>query len=408
MTALLPVLTLFLGLAIGLLIGLAIRSGRTSTERLDIDRARDLTDAALASALERLAESNARAQQVTADRAASDASRQEKTVHDLVTPIDENLRRLTEKLAELEQNRSVESTQLHSSITSLKELTSTLQRETHTLATAMKDNKVRGNWGELQLKRVVELAGMIEHCDFGQQQHVTGDDGSGRPDLIVRLPQERTVVVDSKVPMSAYINAINAEDPATRRAFLNDHARDVMTHVDALAKRNYPDLVDGALDFVVMFVPGDTYLAAAFETRPTFFEDAITKGVFPASPGTLIALLRAIAYGWQQDRLTKFAEEIQVLGAEMHDRLVTFSESLDKVGIALTSATKNYNAAVGSLEGRVLVTARKFKEKGVQTSKELGSPRQVEDSTRTFSAPELLADPGTELVEERTELVEEN
>jgi len=138
-----------------------------------------------------------------------------------------------------------------------------------------------------------------------------------------------------------------------------------------------------------MFVPGDTYLAAAFESRPTFFEDAITKGVFPASPGTLIALLRSIAYGWQQDRLTKFAEEIQSLGAEMHDRLVTFSENLDKVGAALTTATKNYNTAVGSLEGRVLVTARRFKEKGVQTSKELESPRQVEEATRNLSAPGL-------------------
>jgi len=389
MTALIAILTLLLGLVLGVLIGVPVGARRPRTESLDVDRARDLTEAALATALERLAESNARAMQATAERAASDASRQEKTVHDLVNPIDENLRRLSDKLAELEKGRSTDSARLQTTITHLTELTGSLQQETHTLATAMKDNKVRGNWGELQLKRVVELAGMLEHCDFVTQQHVSGVDGAGRPDLLVKLPQDRTVVVDSKVPMSAYINAINSEDPAARTAFLNDHARDVMAHVDALSRRKYPDLVDGALDFVVMFVPGDTYLAAAFESRPTFFEDAITKGVFPASPGTLIALLRSIAYGWQQDRLTKFAEEIQSLGAEMHDRLVTFSENLDKVGAALTTATKNYNTAVGSLEGRVLVTARRFKEKGVQTSKELESPRQVEEATRNLSAPGL-------------------
>jgi DNA recombination protein RmuC len=389
MTALIAILTLLLGLVLGVLIGLPVGARRSSTESLDVDRARDLTEAALATALERLAESNARAMQATAERAASDANRQEKTVRDLVNPIDENLRRLTDKLAELERGRSTDSARLETTITHLTELTGSLQQETHTLATAMKDNKVRGNWGELQLKRVVELAGMLEHCDFVTQQHVAGVDGAGRPDLLVKLPQDRTVVVDSKVPMSAYINAINSEDPAARTAYLSDHARDVMAHVDALSRRKYPDLVEGALDFVVMFVPGDTYLAAAFESRPTFFEDAITKGVFPASPGTLIALLRSIAYGWQQDRLTKFAQEIQSLGAEMHDRLVTFSENLDKVGAALTTATKNYNTAVGSLEGRVLVTARRFKEKGVQTAKELESPRQVEEATRNLSAPGL-------------------
>lgn len=413
MTIAIALLTLVIGLALGLLAGWSIgvgrgeRSGRTAGRQdgiaeaeaiaaarveaalAEAERARTETADAVKAGLQELIEANARQQAELLARANDASSKQEKTVHDLVNPISDGLLRLNDKLVELEERRTTDSASLGATINALKELTTSLQRETQTLATAMKDNKARGNWGELQLKRVVELAGMTEHCDFDTQQHVTGDGGAGRPDLVVKLPQTKAIVVDSKVPMSAYLNAINTEDDEARVGFLKQHAADVMSHVDTLAKRDYATLVDGSLDFVVMFVPGDTYLAAAFEVRPTFFEDAISRNVFPASPGTLIALLRAIAYGWQQDRLAQNAEEIRALGAQMHDRLVTFAENLGKVGSALTSATKNYNAAVGSLEGSVLVTARKMKEQGIQSTKDLPTPKGVDDPTRLFSAPEL-------------------
>jgi len=379
------------GRALGASEAEAVAAARIEAAQAEIERARTDTAASVKAGLQELIEANAKQQQELLARATDATNRQEKTVHDLVNPIDENLRRLNEKLIELEEKRTTDSASLSTTIIGLKELTSSLQRETQHLASAMKDNKARGNWGELQLKRVVELAGMTEHCDFDIQHHVSDSEGAGRPDLIVRLPQTKAIVVDSKVPMSAYMNAINTEDAEARTGFLKQHATDVMAHVDVLAKRDYTRLVDGSLDFVVMFVPGDTYLTAAFEARPTFFEDAISRNVFPASPGTLIALLRAIAFGWQQDRLTQNAEEIRALGAQMHDRLVTFSDNLSKVGNALTSATKNYNAAIGSLEGTVLVTARKLKEKGVPSNKEIETPTVVEEPTRLFSAPELQA-----------------
>ncbi len=406
MTIVIAVLTLLAGLVAGVAVGHTrglvrgraegVAEAETRTQatldaaRAEVDRARTDTTEAVKAGLKELIEANARQQRELLERANAATAQQERTVHGLVNPIDENLRRLNDKLAELEQKRTADSASLSTTIDGLRELTTSLQRETQTLASAMKDNKARGNWGELQLKRVVELAGMTEHCDFDTQQHVTGDGGAGRPDLIVKLPQTKAIVVDSKVPMSAYMNAINTEDGEARAQFLKQHASDVMAHVDTLAKRDYATIVDGSLDFVVMFVPGDTYLAAAFEARPTFFEDAISRNVFPASPGTLIALLRAIAFGWQQDRMAKNAEEIRALGAQMHDRLVTFADHLSKVGTALTSATRNYNSAVGSLEGSVLVSARRMKEQGIASTKVLSTPDPVDDPIRTFSAPELV------------------
>jgi len=407
MTFALIALALVAGLSVGLLVGASRGAqrgradGRAEAEawsratveaaQAEVERARTDTAAAVKAGLQELIEANARQQQELAASAAARTEQQERTVHDLVDPISDNLRRLSDKLIELEEKRTTDSASLATTIDGLQRLTVTLQRETQTLASAMKDNKARGDWGELQLKRVVELAGMTEHCDFETQQHVSGEGGSGRPDLIVRLPQTKAIVVDSKVPMSAYLSAINSEDPDSRSQHLKQHAIDVMSHVDTLAKRDYARLVDGSLDFVVMFVPGDTYLAAAFEARPTFFEDAIARNVFPASPGTLIALLRAIAFGWQQDRMAKNAEEIRSLGAQMHDRLVTFADHLAKVGSALGSATKHYNSAVGSLEGSVLVTARRMKEKGVPSTKSLDTPGPADEPIRTFSAPELTS-----------------
>lgn len=390
------------GLAIGGLaaFGIGRSSGRTrgyaeaqrelAVGGLDPNATRNAADAALATALERLAEQNSKHQREFAERAQQEAQRQERTVAGLVDPIDQKLQALDQALRKIEQSRANDQGQLAQAVGTLTQLTTSLDRETRTLATAMKDNKARGTWGEMQLRRVVELAGMIEHCDFITQTTVAGDDGRLRPDLVVQLPQSRAIVVDSKVPMSAYLDAVNAEDPAQRRALLDQHSRDVSAHVTELQRRNYGSYVDGALDFVVMFVPGDTFLEAAFETNASWFEDSIAKGVFPASPGSLIALLRAISYGWRQEQLAESAEEIAELGRELHKRIATMAEKFAGVGTALDRATKSYNETVASLESRVLVTTRQMEAKGVRSAKEVRALERVETTPRPLSAPELV------------------
>ena len=389
MTALLPVIALVLGVAIGLLVGLAIGSRRTAAAPLDVDRTRDIANATLAETMKELIEVNARLQAEAQARAAADAARQERTVHDLVDPVGEQLARLDKKLNELENRRVEDSGRLNSTIGSLSTLTSTLQKETAELASAMKNTKARGNWGELQLQRVIELAGMTEHVLYEQQEHITGETDAARPDMIVRLPDAKKIIIDAKAPMSAYLDAINAATDAERDRLLAKHAADVMTHVNALAKRNYSSRVDGSLDFIVMFVPGDTFLTAAFDANPQFLEQAITKNVFPASPGTLIALLRAIAYGWRQEQLAENAAQVVALGRELYERVGVFSAHLQKVGSNLTRATDSYNAAVASLETRVMPSARRFESLAVAADRALPGVTPVDVTARQISLPEL-------------------
>ena len=389
MTALLPILTLVLGLAIGLLVGLIIGSRRTSTEQLDVDRARDIANATLADTMKELIALNAQLQTEAQARAAADAARQERTVHDLVDPVGATLAKLDEKLNELENRRIEDSGRLTTTIGSLTSLTSILQRETAELASAMKNTKVRGNWGELQLQRVIELAGMTEHVLYDQQEHIASDTDAVRPDMIVRLPDSKKIVIDAKAPMSAYLDAINASTDIEREQLLTKHAADVMAHVNALAKKNYASRVDGSLDFIVMFVPGDTFLTAAFDANPQFLEQAITKNVFPASPGTLIALLRAIAYGWRQEQLAENAAQVVALGKELYERVGVFSAHLQRVGNNLTRATDSYNAAVASLETRVMPAARRFESLAVAADQALPGVQPVDVSARRISLPEL-------------------
>lgn len=395
MNALVPALTLLLGLVIGLALGL-VGARRASAPAPDIDQTRDIANAQFATTLRELMEENRKLQQEAKEHFATEAAQQQKSVHDLVTPVGDHLARLDQKLTELENARIKDSSQLSTSIGSLSELATSLQRETAQLASAMKNTKARGNWGELQLQRVIELAGMTEHVMYEQQEHVTGDGDAGRPDMIVRLPDAKKIVIDAKAPMSAYLAAINADSEAERDQLLVRHAGEVMAHVNALAKRNYASRVDGSLDFIVMFVPGDTFLTAAFDANPEFLEQAIAKNVFPASPGTLIALLRAIAYGWRQEQLAENAAQVVALGKELYERVGVFTRHLQKVGNSLTKATESYNDAVGSLETRVMPSARRFESLAVATEQAMPGVSPIDVSSRQLSLPELDAGGGTE------------
>lgn len=401
MTALLPALTLLLGLILGAVLGARLGAGRSQSEPLDVDRTRDIANATLATTMRELIDMNTRLQAEASTRAAADAALQQKSVHDLVAPVGEQLARLDQKLNELENRRVEDSGRLNTTIGSLSSLAATLQKETAELASAMKNTKVRGNWGELQLQRVIELAGMTEHVMYEQQEHIAGDGDSARPDMIVRLPDAKKIIIDAKAPMSAYLNAINADSDTERERLLSQHASDVMSHVNALAKKNYASRVDGSLDFIVMFVPGDTFLTAAFDANPEFLEQAISKNVFPASPGTLIALLRAIAYGWRQEQLAENAAQVVALGKLLYERVGVFAGHLQRVGANLTKATESYNSAVASLETRVMPSARGFESLAVAADQALQGPNPIDVTTRQISLPELETGADTRSEDER-------
>ena len=396
MTALLPVLTLLIGLAIGALVGTRLASRQSGPDPLDVDRTRDIANATLATTMRELIDVNTRLQAEATARATAEAAQQQKSVHDLVAPVGEQLARLDQKLNELENKRVEDSGRLNTSIGSLSSLATSRQKETAELASAMKNTKVRGNWGELQLQRVIELAGMTEHIMYEQQEHIAGDGDAARPDMIVRLPDSKKIIIDAKAPMSAYLNAINATTDIEREQLLTKHAADVMAHVNALAKKNYASRVDGSLDFIVMFVPGDTFLTAAFDANPEFLEQAIAKNVFPASPGTLIALLRAIAYGWRQEQLAENAAQVVALGKELYERVGIFTGHLQKVGTNLTKATESYNSAVASLETRVMPSARRIETLAVASDQALPGVSPIDVTTRQVSLPELEAGSGDE------------
>ncbi len=302
----------------------------------------------------------------------------------------DGLDRLHERLRDVEHQRASWQGQLRQQVDDVRHSTDLLRRETGALSTALRRPHVRGQWGELHLRRSVELAGMVEHCDFSEQVHLTdGDDRRRRPDLVVRLAGGRSVVVDAKVPLDAHLDALTADDEDETQAHLRRHVRQVRTHVDGLSSKAYWRALPGSPEFVVMFVPAESFLAAALETDPTLLEYAAARDVVLATPTTLIALLRTVAHGWTTQLLAERTREIHELGRELHGRIGVMGSHLDRVGRSLTAAVEGYNAAVGSLESRVLVTARQFEDIGV-TRDALGSPRSVTTTSRPLTAAELL------------------
>lgn len=290
----------------------------------------------------------------------------------------ESLERLHDQLRDLEQGRVAWQSQLHQQVLDMRASTDSLGRETRSLSTALRRPQVRGRWGELHLRRAVELAGMVAHCDFSEQVRL--DDGALRPDLVVHLAGGRSVVVDAKVPLDAYLDATATDDDDDRTTHLARHARQLRQHVDLLAGKGYWRSLDQSPEFVVLFVPAEAFLAGALDSDTSLLEHAAEREVVIATPTTLIALLRTISHGWRHEALSERADEVHRLGRELHGRLATFGGHLDQVGRSLNAAVGHYNGAVGSLESRVLVQARRFDDLGVTgpATAPLETPRSVD------------------------------
>jgi len=308
----------------------------------------------------------------------------------LISPVADVLQQVQERMQRLEVSRAEADTAVLAQVEALSAAQRELRSETANLVTALRAPSVRGRWGELQLRRVVEVAGMTRHCDFEEQVRAVGPDGVGvRPDLVVRLAGGKSVVVDAKVPLQGFLEASEAADETTRQRRLADHARQVRNHVDALAAKRYQQAFDPTPDLVVLFVPGDAILSCAAEADADLFEHAARKRVLLAGPTTLIGLLHAIAHGWRQEAVAEHARQVCDLGRELHKRIGTLGEHLDKTGRSLDRAVEAYNMTIGSLEGRVLVTARKLADIEIADG-ELPTPCLVERTTRPVVAPELL------------------
>jgi DNA recombination protein RmuC len=305
--------------------------------------------------------------------------------------VKDGLTRLQDQLRELHDQRVGWQSQLHTQVDAVRHATDLLRRETTSLATALRRPQVRGRWGELHLRRAVELAGLVSRCDFDEQVTLTHDGAVLRPDLVVNLAGGKQVVVDSKVPLDAFLDVTEADDPDEQAAHLARHCRQLRHHVDALAAKGYWRALPCTPEFVVLFVPGESFLSAALESDPTLLEYAAERRIVLATPTTLIALLRTVAHGWTQESLAEKAREIHLLGRELHERLSVMGGHLDKLGRSLDGAVRSFNQAVGSLEGRVLVTARRFRDLDV-TDQELAAPRAVEAAPRSVTADELVTD----------------
>jgi DNA recombination protein RmuC len=322
--------------------------------------------------------------------ASGDLQQRQQAFDQMLNPLRDTLSRYEQGLRQLELDRKGAYAQLSTQVNALGASQEQLQRETRNLVTALRSPQARGRWGELQLRRVVEMAGMVAHCDFSEQVTVDSGDGRLRPDVVVHLPGGAEVVVDSKVALEAYLSAAEAEDEDSRRTLLASHARQLRTHVDQLAKKEYWNQFDTSPELVVAFIPGDPLLSAAYEHDPALFEYALTKRVLLATPTTLIGMLRTIAYGWRQEDLAVNAQQVQQMGAELYDRLRVMGEHFAKLHKNLSGTVEAYNLAVGSLESRVLVSARRFADLGVGVGgKELPVVPQVAATPRLLQAPEL-------------------
>jgi DNA recombination protein RmuC len=389
-------LWLIIGIALGATGAWLVLRARIRDERIAHDR---LTDSFRALAAEALSSNN---QQFVAlakaelgqhqVQAREDLDKRRRAIDALVKPVADSISNVDRKIEQLERERAQAHGALYNHLKTVTAQQDDLKRETQNLVTALRAPQTRGRWGEIQLRRVCEMAGMLKHCDFSEQATVTSDDGRLRPDVVVQLPGGKQIVVDAKVPLAAYLEAIEARDEDIRRTHIAAHVRQMRDHIKKLAAKAYWEQFESP-EVVVMFVDEAMY-RVALDEAPALIEEAFEQNVVIATPSTLLALLRAIQYGWRQERLAESAREVAALGHELHDRLGKFSEMLAKLGRALGTSINAFNQAVGSFDTRVVVSARKLSEAGAASDlKELNAPEPIELAPRQVSAAADLGEP---------------
>jgi DNA recombination protein RmuC len=416
MNAVSLLLGLLLGAALGALIGFLYargrlagqaaaaderaRAAREQAEQADgklAERFQALAGQALDQSARRFLEMAAGRLEAANARAAGELDTRKAAVEHLVDPLRETLARVELQLRENDAARVRSAAALSEQLTIARQSSDQLRDQTQALVTALRRPEARGRWGEMQLRRVVELAGLSARCDFDEQVTVTTDDGPLRPDMVVRLAGGKNIVVDSKVSLAAYLEAAETTDVDVRDARLRAHARHLRDHVDQLAAKAYWAALSPSPEFVVLFIPGEAFLAPALEQDPALLEHAMAHRVHIATPTTLVTMLRTAQYAWQQEALSEHARAVFDLGRELYDRIGSFGRHVDGIGKALTGAVTTYNRAVGSLESRVLVSARKLNELGLVDA-ELEPPKLVEETVRSLSAPDLLPEPAPDRI----------
>jgi len=338
------------------------------------------------------------------EKASGDLAQKEQAIAELLKPVRESLGKVDVQIHQMEEKRAKAYGELQSQVETMTRDQRELRSETGRLVSVLRSSGARGRWGEIQLRRVVELAGMQDHCDFDEQKSVEGESGRLRPDMVVKMPGGKTVVVDSKVPFSAYERAVTADTEADRLRGYQDHAAAVREHIRQLSGKAYWEQFDNAPEFVILFLPAETFFGAAVEHDPELIEFSAKNHVMITTPMTLIALLRAVYYGWKQEKLAENAAQISDLGRDLYERLITLGDHMSKLGRHLDNAVDSYNRAAGSLETRVLVGARRFKElKAAPGDKELKPLDPIEHTTRKLQAPEMQPNGGGEPAEPAAE-----
>ena len=325
------------------------------------------------------------------NKAQGELAQKEQAIENLVKPIKEALEKTEKQMRTMEHERKEAYGALTQHLETMTQTQQALQGETHNLVKALSRPEVRGQWGELTLKRLAELAGMVKHCDFYEQEHTQTEDGAMRPDMIVRMPGGREIVVDVKTPLDAYLSAVEASDEKEREAHLVRHTKNVRKRVQELASKAYWNQFKNSPDFVVLFIPGDQFLSAALDNDYSLLEDAMQKKVILATPTSFVALLRAVAYGWRQESLAENAQHIREVGEDLYGRLATFAEHLGKVGKNLNNSVQHYNKAVASFDTRVLPGARKFTEMGISSKKSVENIDQIETAARNIETQSVAS-----------------